>query len=355
MDTLEGSPMRRTRYFPTTVLALLMGGAMLASPAGAAQLLTISWDVTGGTFNADGASISSNGPITGGHVELVLGHEPKTYYTGGTHYVTPPFVTPFTGGALATLRVTLTGPSGYVHGTVTRDVNSLGVPVTVTPLLAKLGLLFWPNGAPYLQSGTRDVTTFTPMPPLLGMMASSGVGSGALAWATPGTTGIARHQFTIGNEVRTVEGIPVAIDIKPGSDPNSINPNASGDVAVAILGSDTFDVADIDATTLAFGPPGEPGAPIEHANGPHLEDKPNHPYDVNEDGFADALAHFVIAETGIMAGDTEACVTGELGGQSFEGCDAIRTEVACGLGVELVLLLPPLAWQYRRRRIRSAR
>ncbi|MBW2494043.1 MAG: hypothetical protein JRE43_04765, partial [Deltaproteobacteria bacterium] len=108
----------------------------------------------------------------------------------------------------------------------------------------------------------------------------------------------------------------IGLDIKPDGDPNSINPSVEGVLPVAILGSDSFDVANVDVMTLAFG---SGGASLAHWRCPHFED-------VNGDGLTDLLGHFRIQQTGIQFGDMEACVTGEtLDGTPLEGCDAIRT------------------------------
>jgi M6 family metalloprotease-like protein len=131
------------------------------------------------------------------------------------------------------------------------------------------------------------------------------------------------------------------IDIKPGSDLNPINPGSRGVIPVALLGSESFDVADVDVTTLVFGPM---GAAPTHKKGGHIEE-------VNGDDFPDLVSHYATPETGIAAGDTEACVSGELtSGTAFVGCDTVLVLGYCGLGFELVLLLPPLLWLRSRRR-----
>ena len=109
--------------------------------------------------------------------------------------------------------------------------------------------------------------------------------------------------------------VAVTIDIKPGSDPNSINPNGKGVIPVAILSTPTFDATTVDASTVTFGPG---AATMVHENA-HLED-------VDGDGDIDMVLHFKTQDTGIQAGDTEAALTGAtVGGQLFEGTDSVQT------------------------------
>ena len=108
--------------------------------------------------------------------------------------------------------------------------------------------------------------------------------------------------------------VPTGIDIKPGSFPNSIKLKNKGVIPVAILGSATFDVTDVDYSTVCFA-----GDCTEAHGTVHFED-------VNGDGFLDAVLHYETQETNIAFGDTQACLTGQLtDGTFFEGCDSVRT------------------------------
>jgi hypothetical protein len=80
---------------------------------------------------------------------------------------------------------------------------------------------------------------------------------------------------------------------------------------VTVLGAADFDVAEIDRSTLRFGPA---AAAPAHKLGGHL-------VDVNGDGRPDLLSHYWIGDTGISQATENACVQGEtLAGNSFKGC-----------------------------------
>ena len=134
--------------------------------------------------------------------------------------------------------------------------------------------------------------------------------------------GVPTPHFDFGFQTLVLSVQEIGIDIKPGSAHNPVSPAGRGNFPVAILGSDTFDVADVDVTTLAFGPGA--AAPSHDLSRPSVIE--DHFRDVNDDGLTDLVFHFRIRETGIAFGDTEACLTGDtFDGIQFEGCDIIRT------------------------------
>ncbi len=109
----------------------------------------------------------------------------------------------------------------------------------------------------------------------------------------------------------------ITIDIKPGSDPNSVNPRSKGVIPVAVLGSTDFDATQVDFLTVRFG--------IAEASPAH----DGHVEDINHDGYPDMVFHFKTRDTGIICGDTEATLNGEIfDGTPFTGTDAVKT-VGC--------------------------
>ena len=126
-------------------------------------------------------------------------------------------------------------------------------------------------------------------------------------------------QIDFGDITLTVRGqmppIPVVIDIKPSSDPNSIKPAGNKKIPVAILTTGDFSAQLVDPLSVQFGPD---GATESHGRA-HIED-------VDDDGDMDMLLHFNTQETGIVCGDTVATLTGEtFGGEFITGSDSIVT------------------------------
>jgi len=112
----------------------------------------------------------------------------------------------------------------------------------------------------------------------------------------------------------------VGIDIEPGSDPNSINLCSNGAVPVAILGTDTFDVYDIDTDTLKFA---DAAVKVVGKKDPHSLCSYE---DVNGDGNDDLVCHFVTMDiAGVDGQSTLAAVSGNLlDAIPFEGMDTVN-------------------------------
>ncbi len=114
--------------------------------------------------------------------------------------------------------------------------------------------------------------------------------------------------------------IEIEIDIKPGSDPNSINcNNDNGVIPVAILTTETFDATTVDHTTVTFEEAGE-----THVNKKSGEPR-RHEEDVDDDGDTDLVLHFRMRDTALHCGSTKGTLLGEtFDGVAIEGADSVR-------------------------------
>jgi hypothetical protein len=129
------------------------------------------------------------------------------------------------------------------------------------------------------------------------------------------------HDILLGrvNQLTVVGGPQpqmVDIDLKPGSDPNCINPNAGGRTSVAILSSENFDAQSVDTSELEFG-----GASAERCG---LEDtKP-------KDGILDLACRYKVSEVAFPApGPGSDCGEVGLTGFLIDGTAIEGSDVAC--------------------------
>ena len=163
---------------------------------------------------------------------------------------------------------------------------------------------------------------------VIGVPIDNGDGTFDVALATAETDGTDHFVVTVDDGIRPITLMPnpsvtyTAIDIKPGSYPNSINPSSNGLIPVAILGSDNFDVTAVNWTTLEFG--FESSSPVHDLNDPSVIAE--HTVDVDDDGDSDLVLHFRVSETGIACGDTEATLTGKThAGDFVSASDTVNT------------------------------
>ena len=121
-----------------------------------------------------------------------------------------------------------------------------------------------------------------------------------------------------------IPAFSVVVDIKPGSDPNSVQLKSKGVLPVAIISTDEFDALEVDPASLLFGDPvliddgKSPVGPLRFSE-----------EDITRDGVMDLVFKFSIEEmisSGVLGAATqEGLLTGStFGGVEFVGSDAIR-------------------------------
>lgn len=108
----------------------------------------------------------------------------------------------------------------------------------------------------------------------------------------------------------------VKVDIKPGSDPNALNTKRRGQLPIGIYGSATFDVREIDLSTLMVECMGSTSVGIRFA----FEDL------VVEDGFLDLILH-VPVESFPWGAPRGALVTLTVSGLLYDGTPFVGEDV----------------------------
>jgi cell wall-associated NlpC family hydrolase len=111
--------------------------------------------------------------------------------------------------------------------------------------------------------------------------------------------------------------IPVAIDIKPGSSDNPINPKSNGEIPVAILSSTMFNAPrEVDVASLSFGRTGNERSLAFCNTGGE---------DVNGDGLLDLMCHFDNQTAAFRSGDTQGILNGKtVNAIPITGKDSVR-------------------------------
>lgn len=110
--------------------------------------------------------------------------------------------------------------------------------------------------------------------------------------------------------------LKVTIDVKPGDEKVTIEPEREGMVPILIVTTPQFDAATVDTDTVRVGPQGTEAGIFRSM----LED-------VDKDGDVDRMLLVRMRDMRVKCGDKIIKVTGRtMQGRSFEGSEAVTTE-----------------------------
>jgi hypothetical protein len=174
-------------------------------------------------------------------------------------------------------------------------LSTIALPV-VPPTLAD-----WSNRFGAVQFNQQDSRCFPPPP------------GGACKPLT-----VSFIQFSVDSLTPRLNVLPVTIDIKPGSNPNSINLQSAGVIPVAILSTTTFDATTIDPSTVALAGASVKliGKSAKYACGTE---------DANQDGILDLVCHVYTAQFMVEPGQSTAVLEATtLDGTNIRGEDQIK-------------------------------
>ena len=246
------------------------------------------------------------------------------------------------------------------NGDVLSAVQTLAGPGGITGLTFDASGVLWASHGSFNQNGISTVALATGNQEFLQFTDAAGASIRAkvsdLAFGPDGTlfasipnenqlatvdttTGLLTRIGSFGSDVRRMSGLAFApplvkeveIDIKPGSFPNSINLGSGGATPVAILGSVSLNVNEIDTITLSLGTSGvktvgkkvKQLCSVVDVSGDFsfgLEGAP--------DGYDDLVCHFVTISIVPEAGNTTAKLSGNFlavfGGGAIEGTDSVN-------------------------------
>lgn len=260
-----------------------------------------------------GATLVATVPPVGNVSSLIEGPEvaPLTFEPYGGHVLV---------ASESTSRVFAVSPSGAVS-TVASWPDAEGV-YFISPGGCSFGAS---NGAFFTVAFPTHIAKFPPsdFTGLGGsaLVTSEGGGGIGLLTSTGGGVTVSTFHPSVGNQegsafVQCPE-VPVSIDIKPGSFPNSINLGSGGTVPVAILSSATFNATTVDPITVTLA-----SAPVKlKGKGTPMASSE----DVNGDNLLDLVVHVSTDALQLSEADTQATLKGQtFSGTSITGTDTVR-------------------------------